>query len=268
MNRLLIFGEGYTGARLRAALERDGWRVTGTGRNARAGVLAFGDPAIDDEIAAATHILSSVPPGECDPVLDRHGAALSASRAWLGYLSSTGIYGDALGAWVDEAAPVGGGRRSARVAADLAWQALSPRVHIFRLPGIYGPGRSALDRVRDGTAQRIDAPGQVFSRIHVDDICGAVIAAMTNPKPGVYNIADDAPAPGHEVTAFACRLLGVEPPPPTPLDKADLSPPARAFYAENRRVANAKMKRDLGVRLRYPDYQSGLRACLTEDSRT
>lgn len=268
MSRLLIFGQGYTASRLRIHLEAQGWQVAGTGRTPRPGVLAFDDPAVAGHIAAASHILSSVPPDDGDPVLARHGKALAAGSAWLGYFSSTGVYGDRGGAWVDETAPIGGGRRTPRVEADLGWQALDPRVHIFRLPGIYGPGRSALGRVREGKANRIDAPGQVFSRIHVDDIRAAVTAAMARPRPGVYNIADDEPAPGHEVTAFACALLGVEPPPPIALEKAKLSPQARGFYAESRRVANAKMSRDLGLRLRYPDYRSGLRACLSEESQS
>lgn len=264
MPHLLILGQGYTGSRLRMALERQGWAVTGTARTARSGILAADDPAAERAIAAATHILSSVPPeGDHDPVLVRHGAALAASSAWLGYLSSTGVYGDTGGAWVDETAPVGHGRRSARTAADLAWQGIGARV--LRLPGIYGPGRSALDRVREGKAQRIDAGAQVFSRIHVDDIVTAVIAAF-DASAGVWNIADDRPAPGHAITAFACRLMGAALPPLVPLGEAKLSPPARAFYAENRRIANGKMKRDLGIRLRYPDYRSGLRACFLEDS--
>ncbi len=265
MRRLLIFGEGYCASRLRAALEVKDWHVTGIARTPRAGVLAFDDDSIHSEITAATHILSSVPPGDRgDPVLQTYGAALAAHGGWLGYLSSTGVYGDCKGAWVDESAPLGGGRRTARVDADLEWQTLQ-RTHVFRLPGIYGPGRSPLDRVRAGTAQRIDAPGQVFSRIYVDDICAAIIAAMTRPAPGIYNIADDMPAPAHEVTAFACALLGIAPPPLTPLDAAALSSEARGFYTESRRVANSKMKRDLGVDLRYPDYKSGLLACLQED---
>lgn len=263
MPHLLILGQGYTGTRLRAALERGGWTVTGTARTARPGILAADDPAVASAVAGATHILSSVPPeADGDPVLARHGAALASSGAWLGYLSSTGVYGDTGGAWVDETAPVGGGRRSARATADIAWQGIGARV--LRLPGIYGPGRSALDRARAGTAQRIDAGTQVFSRIHVDDIVAAVIAAFNAP-PGVWNVADDLPAPGHAVTAFACRLAGAALPPLLPLAEAALSPQARAFYAENRRVANGKMKRDLGIRLRYPDYRSGLRACLLED---
>lgn len=264
---VLIFGLGYTATRLRDRLGPLGWQVTGTGRSPRAGVLAFDDPMVETAIATATHILSSVPPDDAgDPVLSRFGAALAASGAWLGYLSSTGVYGDTGGAWVDETAPVGGGRGSARVEADLGWQSLAPDVHVFRLPGIYGPGRSALTRVREGRAQRIDVPGQVFSRIHVDDICAALVAVMESPRPGIYNIADDEPAPGNAVTAYACRLLGREVPPLVPLDKAGLSPRAAAFYDENRRVANGKMTRALGLRLRYPDYRSGLRACLAEET--
>ncbi|MGB3722978.1 MAG: SDR family NAD(P)-dependent oxidoreductase [Pacificimonas sp.] len=265
--RLLIFGLGYTASRLRSRLEGSGWTVTGTGQTARDGVLAFDDPQLAIEIERATHILSSVPPvDDADPVLKRYGGAIAAAPAWLGYLSSTGVYGDCGGAWVDETAPIGGGRRTARAAADAAWLALDPRTHVFRLPGIYGPGRSPFQRLRDGKASRIDSPGQVFSRIHVDDICSALLAAMTHPRPGIYNIADDQPAPAHEVTAFAAQLSGQDMPPLIPLEKAQLSPMARGFYAENRWVANGKMLRDLGVRLRYPDYKSGLRAIYVEET--
>lgn len=265
VSHLLIFGLGYTATRLAARLRGDGWTVAGTRRT---GDLVLGSEAVAAEIARATHILSSVPPtADGDPVLAAHGPALAASGAWLGYLSSTGVYGDTRGGWVDEAAPVGGGRRDARAAADLAWQALRPDgVHVFRLPGIYGPGRSALDRVIAGDARRIDAPGQVFSRIHVDDIVAAVVAAMHRPSPGVFNIADDAPAPGRDPIEFACDLLGRPYPPLEQLDGATLSPMARAFYSECRRVANGRMKRELGIRLRYPDYRAGLRACLEDMS--
>ena len=177
MPRLLILGLGYTASRLGTRMWDAGWDVIGVRRTGSAEVLAFDDPALPDAIRGATHILSSVPPeGSGDPVLTRHAEALRASPArWIGYLSSTGVYGDAAGAWVDETAPVGTGRRSARAAADLAWQALRPDLHVFRLPGIYGPGRSALDRL---AAPRVDAPGHRFSRIHVDDIVGAVIASF------------------------------------------------------------------------------------------
>ena len=251
--RLLIFGLGYTASAIAARLP--GARITATGR---AGGIAFDDAArVRFEIANATHILSSVPPGEDDPVLSAFGDALAASGAWLGYLSSTGVYGDTGGAWVDERAPTGTGRRGARAAADGAWLRLGARV--FRLPGIYGPGRSPLDRIRAGDARRIDVPGQVFSRVHVADIASGVIAGLDGP-PGAYNIADDEPAPQSEVVAFGCRLLGLPVPPLVPLDEAGLSPAARAFYGENRRVANGKAKRVLGWRPRYRDYRLGLRA--------
>lgn len=262
MRRLLIFGLGYTASRLAARLRAEGWQVIGTRRAANAEALAFDDPAVADEIAEATHILSSAPPdGDVDPVLARYGEALHrAPAAWIGYLSSTGVYGDTGGAWVDESAAVGTGRRSARAAADLAWQALRPDVRVFRLPGIYGPGRSALDRA---AAPRVDAPGHLFSRIHVDDIVGAVIASF-GAGPGVWNIADDRPATSRAVAEHACDLLG-RPYPPLVAPEA-LTPQARAFYSERRRVANGKMKRDLGYRLRYPSYREGLRAYLENGS--
>ncbi len=258
MIRLFILGLGYSASRIAQAVRGAGGEATGVGRN--------GFDTAGDALAAATHILSSVPPGDDgDPVLDRYAAAIRASGAkWVGYLSSTGVYGDADGAWVDEASPVGGGRRSARVAADLAWQALDRRVHVFRLPGIYGPGRSALDRP---AAFRIDAPRHLFSRIHVDDIAGAVVASMLRPEPGVYNLADDRPATSAAVAEAAARLLGREPPPLAPLAEAPLGDAARGFYAERRRVANGRMKRVLGYRLRYPDYESGLRAIHAETVR-
>jgi nucleoside-diphosphate-sugar epimerase len=214
-------------------------------------------------LRGATHILSSVPPGEDgDPVLAGYGDTIRAAPArWIGYLSSTGVYGDTGGAWVDESAPVGTGRRSARTDADLGWQAIGRPVHVFRLPGIYGPGRSALDRIREGRARRIDLPDQIFSRIHVDDIVGGIIAGMKGPA-GIYNLADDRPCPQNEVIEHGCALLGLAPPPLQSLDEAGLSPAAMAFYAENRRIANGKAKRLLGWIPLYPDYRSGLAACL------
>jgi nucleoside-diphosphate-sugar epimerase len=205
-------------------------------------------------IDRATHILSSVPPDEVDPVLARYGAALADGGNWLGYLSSTGVYGDAGGAWVDESAPILG-RRQARNRADADWLSLGARV--FRLPGIYGPGRSPLDRVRSGRAHRTGIAGQVFSRIHVDDLATGVIAGFDAP-PGAYNLSDDLPAAQDDVVAFAARLLGIDPPPIVPLDA--LTPEARAFHAENRRVANLKAKRVLGWRPVFADYRLGLRA--------
>ncbi|BCA60103.1 NAD(P)-dependent oxidoreductase [Sphingomonas sp. HMP6] len=257
MGRLLIFGLGYTAQALADQLRGAGWHVGGTSRDGRDGTIRFDDSrAVASEIAAATHILSSVPPAEdSDPVLFAYGALLARSAAWRGYLSSTGVYGDAGGAWVDESAPTGTGRRSARAEADAAW--LAAGACVFRLPGIYGPGRSPLDRVASGSAHRVDAPGQVFSRVHVEDIVAGVIAGFSAPH-GAYNLSDDCPASQNDVIEFAARLLGVPAPPFVPIES--LSPMARGFYAENRRVANGKAKRVLGWTPAYPDYRAGLRA--------
>ena len=267
---LVVLGSGYTATRF-AARVSTGFvgSVTTVRSRAAPGVMTLADPALAGVIASATHILSSVPPAAdgTDPVLVAHGAAIADAPAqWVGYLSSTGVYGDAGGAWVDEASVLRG-RRSGRLAADEAWQGLNPQSRVFRLPGIYGPGRSALDRLKQGPVARIDLPGHVFSRIHVDDIVGALVASLTNGSPGIYNIADDKPAPGEAVTAFAAQLLGIAPPPLQSLETAQLSPMGRAFYAECRRVANGKMTRDLGYQLRYADYRSGLLACLREIDR-
>lgn len=257
MSRILIFGPGYTAGRIASALEGEGWHVIRITRDRIEDV-----PTIAAEIAAATHILSSVPPADGgDPVLTRYHALLTAAPArWIGYLSSTGVYGDVGGAWVDESAPTGRGRRSARIHADAAWLALHEQARVFRLPGIYGPGRSALDRVAQGAAHRIAVPGQIFSRIHVDDIVAAVVASIRRGPPGAYNIADDQPASQNAVIECACDLMGLSPPPMQTLEDARLSPAARAFYAENRRVANGKARRLLGWRPLYPDYHAGLRA--------
>ena len=248
---LFVFGLGYAARRIAA-----GWPgpVVGATRAGRDDTLRFDDEAaVRRALAAATHILSSVPPqDDRDPVLDRYGDALGAR--WLGYLSSTGVYGDAGGGWVDEHAPVTG-RRAGRNAADLAWLARGARV--FRLPGIYGPGRSPLERVRGGEAHLVDLPDQVFSRIHVDDIAGGVVAAIDAPA-GAYNLSDDLPISHDIVSRFAAALLGL--PDPPLVDFTTLSPMARGFYAENRRVANGKAKRVLGWRPAYPTYREGLRA--------
>ena len=260
MPHLFIFGLGYSAKRIRTATEALGWRVTATGGE---GELAFADDArVRAALGAASHVLSSVPPDEAgDPVLARYGDALT--HRWLGYLSSTGVYGDTGGAWVDESAPVGTGRRSARANADLAWLGRGARV--FRLPGIYGPGRSSVDRVTEGHAHRIDLPGQVFSRVHVDDIATGVVAGFEGPA-GAYNLADDLPASQNAVIAEACRLLGIKPPPLQSLAEARLSPQARAFYLENRRVASGKAKRVLGWRPAYSTYRQGLTAILRPTS--
>ncbi|WP_066592048.1 NAD(P)-dependent oxidoreductase [Sphingomonas pruni] len=249
-NNLLIFGLGYSASVVAARL--DGWEIAATGS---AGNLDFDDrEGVIAAIDRATHVLSSVPPDEVDPVLARYGAALTDGGKWLGYLSSTGVYGDAGGAWVDESAPILG-RRQARNRADADWLSLGARV--FRLPGIYGPGRSPLDRVRSGRAHRTGIAGQVFSRIHVDDLAAGVIAGLDSP-PGAYNLADDMPMSQDAVIEFAAELLGIDPPPVVPLDA--LTPEARAFHAENRRVSNLKAKRVLSWRPAYADYRLGLRA--------
>ncbi len=260
MAQLFIFGLGYSAKRIADAAEALGWDVVSTGSD---GTLRFDDEAaVRAALAASAAVLSSVPPDResgTDPVLQRYGDALG--HDWLGYLSSTGVYGDAQGAWVDEGTPTGGGRRSARAECDAAWVARGARV--FRLPGIYGPGRSALDRVRSGKAHRIDLPGQVFSRIHVEDIASGVVAALAGAAPaGAYNLGDDLPASHNAVTEEACRLLGVDPPPLQTMDEAGLSEMARGFYAENRRVANGKAKRVLGWRPAYPTFREGLRRLL------
>jgi hypothetical protein len=249
--RLLIFGLGYTAGRIADAVRARAWQVDATGS---AGNIDFKDAATVRLVAAqATHILSSVPPlVDGDPVLQIYGDVLAGK--WLGCLSSTGVYGDAGGAWVDESAPIRG-RRESRNQADQDW--LKRGARVFRLPGIYGPGRSALDRVAEGKAHRVDLPDQVFSRVHVDDIVSGVLAGFDAPS-GAYNLADDHPCDQNAVIEAAAALLGQSAPPFVGLDS--LSPMARSFYAENRRVANGKAKRVLGWSLRYPTYVEGLRA--------
>ncbi|GAY20214.1 MULTISPECIES: NAD(P)-dependent oxidoreductase [Sphingobium] len=265
MPHMLILGQGYTASRLAVRLREEGWHVTGVRRTADAEALAFDDEdAVRAAIAQASHILSSVPPeGDADPVLSRYGAAIAAAPAiWTGYLSSTGVYGDAAGAWVDEATPLRQGRRAARAQADADWGALRPDVRRFRLPGIYGPGRSVLDRVREGRAHRIDLPDQVFSRAHVDDIGAGIVASIHRGPPGIYNLSDDLPCAQNRLIEAACALLGQPLPPLLTLEEAQLTPMARSFYAENRRIANGRAKRLLGWSPRYPTYRQGLRACL------
>lgn len=262
MGTMFIFGIGYTASRIAAALEARGWSVGGTGSG---GNVAFDHAAaVREALDRASHVLSSVPPDRAsgaDPVLAEYGEWLEGGGRWTGYLSSTGVYGDTGGAWVDESAPTGAGRRTARAAADREWLARGARV--LRLPGIYGPGRSALDRVRAGKAHRIDlgpgAPQQVFSRVHVDDIVTGAIAALGAPA-GAYNLADDCPASQNAVVEEACRLLGRAPPPLLTIEQAGLSPMARGFYAENRRIANGKARRVLGWQPRYPTFREGLAA--------
>ena len=268
MTNMFIFGLGYSAGRIAQILRADGWQVDGTGRG---GTVDFGDAdAVRAALQRATHVLSSVPPDRAsgvDDVLQTYREFLRGDHGkWLGYLSSTGVYGDAGGAWVDEATPIGTGRRSARAQADGEWLELGARV--FRLPGIYGPGRSAFDRVRSGQANRIDLPEQVFSRVHVDDIGSGVIAGIylgLEAPAGSYNLSDDLPASQNAVIEHACRLLGVAPPPMQSLEEANLSPMALGFYAENRRVANGKAKRVLRWEPIYPTYREGLSALLATD---
>ncbi|OYQ36008.1 NAD(P)-dependent oxidoreductase [Niveispirillum lacus] len=288
--RLFIFGLGYTSLRLADCLRRRGWSVAGTTRGAEkaaalraAGIDAFlcdrGQPIADwaSALDGVTHLLSSVPPDDRgDPVLDTHGSDI-ASRAnvlrWVGYLSTTGVYGDTGGQWVDETSPLNaaGPRGQRRVLAEQGWMDLHIHhglpVHLFRLPGIYGPGRSAIDSIRAGTARRIDKAGQVFCRIHVDDIVGGLIASMARPMPGMaFNIVDDEPAPAAQVVAYAAGLLGVEPPPFEPFDPASMSAMAASFYADNRRVRNDRLKQILGYRLVHPTYREGLAAQMATES--
>jgi nucleoside-diphosphate-sugar epimerase len=289
---LFCFGLGYTAGALARRLLARGWSVRGTSRGEAAcaelagqGMAAWpfdrGRPLADPAAAldGVTHILSSVPPDDAgDPVLDHHGAhiaALSPPLRWVGYLSTTGVYGDRDGGLVDEASDLrpAGARGERRVAAEEGWCGLwrdhGVGVHLFRLAGIYGPGRNALETVKNGQARRIVKPGQVFSRIHVDDIAAVLEASMARPNPGAaYNVCDDEAAPPQDVIAFACELLGVEPPPEVPFEKAELSDMARSFYGENKRVANGRIKNELGVTLAYPDYRAGLRALLKSGLKT
>jgi hypothetical protein len=255
MASLLIFGLGYTSQAVAALAHHRGWEVHATGS---AGTIAFDDAgAVRLALAQADYLLSSVPPmADGDPVLATYGPDLARTSATLAYLSSTGVYGDANGAWVDESAPIKG-RRANRNDADGLWLGLGARV--YRLPGIYGPGRSALDRVSEGKAHRIDLPDQIFSRVHVDDIAQAVMLGWDAPA-GAYNIADDLPCSQNQVIEAACDLLGLPHPSLQSLEDAQLSPMALAFYAENRRVANGKAKRLLGWQPRFPTYVEGLRA--------
>ena len=276
MNTLLSLGHGYCAQALARLLIPQGWHVIGTTRDpARArtfaadGVepLSWPQPSLAPVLARATHVLQSMAPGpEGDPVLARHAADLAAAPlAWVGYLSTTGVYGDHQGGWVDETTPLtpATARGQARVEAEAGWQALGLPLHIFRLAGIYGPGRGPFEKVRNGTARRIVKPGQVFSRIHVDDIAQVLAASITRPDPGaIYNVCDDDPAPPEDVLAHAARLLGLPPPPEEDWQGAEMTPMARSFYAESKRVRNDRIKHDLGIRLIHPDYRAGLAALL------
>ena len=278
--RLFIFGLGYSGLQIAKLAKAAGWQVAGTVRDSdkarqltAEGIethLFDGTSALPAaSFGKATHVLCTIAPGSTgDPALKTCAALLREAR-WLGYLSTTGVYGDHRGGWVDETTPPNPGqpRSVERLAAERAWHAMALEsgaiLDIFRLPGIYGPGRSAIDHVKAAGARRIDKPGQVFSRIHVEDIAATVVAAIAKPSPGaIYNVADDLPAANAEVIAYACELLALPVPPAIPWEQAApaMSAMARSFYAENRRVRNDRIKTELGVRLRYPTYREGLRA--------
>jgi nucleoside-diphosphate-sugar epimerase len=277
---LLCIGHGYTAAALSRRLA--GWRIIGTTRRAekaarlqQSGVRALLWPGDDIRaaIGAASHVLiSAAPDTKGDPVLAEFGDDLASAApgiCWLGYLSTTGVYGDHAGDWVDESTPLTPGtqRGRDRVLAEAQWQALAARsglpLHIFRLAGIYGPGRGPFEKVRNGTARRIIRENQYFSRIHVDDIAAVLAASIAHPVPGaIYNVADDDPSPPEDVLAEAARLLGLPLPPEIPFEAAEMTPLARSFYAESKRVRNEKIKRDLRVALAYPDYRAGLKSLL------
>lgn len=285
MSRILFcFGLGYSALTLARRLAGQGWEIRGTTRRPeKAATLAaegcrvfvfdrthpLPDPA--EAFAGVDHVLTSIAPDEAgDPVLDLHARDLAAlpGLAWVGYLGTTAVYGDRQGGWVDEDTPIEPtlARADRRARAEAAWLASGLPVHIFRLAGIYGPGRNAFVNLKEGTARRIVKPGQVFSRIHVEDIATVLAASMARPRPGaIYNVCDDEPAPPQDVVAYAAALAGIAAPPEQPYETAELSPMARTFYRDNRRVRNDRIKRELGVKLAYPTYREGLRALLPVD---
>ncbi len=278
---LFCFGPGFSLKVLARQLLNNDWSVSGTYREADGAenLAALGiDPipfnAADAAMESATAIISTVPPSaEGDPVLARYGDQLAkiSKQAWIGYLSTTGVYGDTGGALVDEASALNpsNDRSQWRATCEQGW--LSVSAHIFRLSGIYGQGRSSVDRLRLGLARRIDNPGHLFSRIHVDDIAQTLIASINQPSPGqIYNLCDDEAAEQQVVEAYAAELLGIEPPPLVPFDEAirEMSPIAKTFWQDNRRVDNARIKNELGVKLIYPTYREGLTAIYQSSSRT
>ncbi|MFU8776202.1 MAG: SDR family oxidoreductase [Roseovarius sp.] len=276
---LLSFGHGFSARALAARLLPKGWQIIGTTRSPdkaealrREGVAPalWPDEDLAPVLASATHLLiSAAPDAAGDPVLARYRAAIAQAAPrlkWVGYLSTTGVYGDHAGGWVDEATPLTPTTRRGqmRVDAEAAWQAIPGLpLHIFRLAGIYGPGRGPFEKVRQGTARRIVKAGQVFSRIHVEDIAQVLEASIARPDPGaVYNLCDDDPAPPQDVIGHAAELLGLPLPEEVAFDDAEMTPMARSFYAESKRVSNRRIKEELGIDLIYPDYRSGLQALL------
>ncbi|MDT3380320.1 SDR family oxidoreductase [Labrys neptuniae] len=287
---LLIFGLGYTASHFAARYGERFAAVTGTFRSTAPheklpdlpGVarLAYdglaGSPAAEAAIAEATHILTSIAPDDGgDPVLRHFDRALrqAPKLQWIGYLSTVGVYGDAGGAWIDETAPLRPtmARNAMRVDVEKEWLELGRGkdvpVQLFRLAGIYGPGRNAVVNLKRGTARRIVKPGQVFNRIHVEDIAGAVAAGIEKPGAGpAFNVTDNEPAPPQDVVTYAAELLGVTPPAEIAYDEAQMTPMARSFYGENKRVSNRRVREDLGYMLRYPTYREGIRACFDADA--
>lgn len=282
--KMLVFGHGYTAGYLTPLLVARGWQVTGTTRGDPGRVTASGadaclwpgsEDALRTAIGQADAILVSAGPAPGgDPVLVAFADELAQARPrWLGYLSTTGVYGDQAGGWVDENSPLtpSTARGRARVEAEAAWQRLASRhdlpLHIFRLAGIYGPGRGPFAKLRAGTARRIVKPGQVFSRIHVEDIAQVLLASIEAPQPGaIYNLCDDDPAPPQDIIAHAARMLGLPVPPEQDFATADLGPMARSFYADSKRVRNDRIKRELRISLRYPDHRSALAAILAAET--
>ncbi len=284
MPRLFCFGLGFSAQVFAAWLKSKGWQVAGTTRTREraatlaglgfeASVFAPGLALAPAALAEATHILLGVPPDAAgDPVLASHANDLAAARpSWIGYLSTTGVYGDRAGEWVDEQKPPApqSERAMRRLAAEQAWlawgRANEMPVHVFRLAGIYGPGRNQLETLREGTARRIVKPGRIFSRIHVEDIANVLEASIAKPNAGAtYNVCDDEPAPPHDVIEYAAKLLNVTPPPLERFEDAarTMSEMALSFYADSKRVKNGRIKTELGVALRYPTYREGLMALL------
>jgi len=286
VSRLFAFGLGFSAEALARRLAAQGWTVAGTARDedkierlSHAGYAMTrfagepGNPEVPKLLAGTTHLLLSIPPrGGADPALEHYAQDIAKlpSLAWIGYLSTVGVYGDQAGGLVDESTqPAPNNERTqARVDAERAWLAFGEEigcaVQVFRLAGIYGPGRSAFDKLKAGTARRIVKPGQVFNRIHVEDIATVLEASIAHPNAGaIYNVADDEAAPPDEVVAYAAELAGLPPPPEVPFEEAELSPMARSFYGNNRRVSNARIKSELGVALAYPTYREGLAALLS-----
>jgi nucleoside-diphosphate-sugar epimerase len=278
---LLIFGLGYSGRAVAKAAVAAGFTVTATSRDPtaqepEAGVEIVDFTEAEEAISAATHIVATAAPDERgDPVLARYAAQILVAEnlRWIGYLSTTGVYGNRDGGWVDEDSPPApvSDRALRRVAAERDWAALGVAVDVFRLAGIYGPGRSMVDDLRAGTARRVVKPDHLFGRIHRDDIAAGVLAAMRQtPPPGlrIFNFSDDEPAASADVVVEAARLLGVDPPPPIAFADAapGMSPMGLSFWSENRKVANAKTKAALGIGWKYPTYREGLAAILAEEA--